>query len=92
MSETVSFHTRPSRKFLGGLSGFESPLQRNFQKAHLKAYLKGRKVFKWGWIKQETGEVTRGYHLVQQDITPVPLETPYKRKAERIVKKQSTNA
>jgi hypothetical protein len=89
MSETI---LRPSRKFLGGVVGFESPLQRNFQKAHLKAYLLGRTSFKWGWITdEETGVTTRGYHLVQQDVNPVTMESPHKRRVEKLVKKQSKN-
>lgn len=56
-----------TRKFLGKTEGFENNKERNFEKAHLKAYLNGNKTFEQGF---ETGAsnvpVT---HKVQQELS-----------------------
>ena len=38
--------SRRTRKFLGKTEGFVNKEERNFEKAHLKAYLKGKRIFK----------------------------------------------
>ena len=81
---------RPCRRFLGGLRDFESTMQRNYQKAHLKAYLKGKKVFPWGWIQDdEKKTISRGWHMVAQDLTPIPMENPESRASKRRLKKMN---
>lgn len=43
------------RRFLGKTKDFESKEERNFEKAHLKAYLKGKKFFNHGFEIIGTG-------------------------------------
>ena len=38
-----------TRHFGGKLSGFSSKAERNFQKAHLEAYLHGNQAFRFGF-------------------------------------------
>jgi len=48
------------RKFGGKVGGFESRDEELFEKAHLKAYLRGKKYFQWRGIvikvKQNEGD------------------------------------
>ncbi len=37
------------RRFTGKLSGFQSKAERNFAKKALKAYIKGKQRFQYGW-------------------------------------------
>lgn len=46
LHETVPI--KPAREFKGKLSGFRSNEERNFEKKHLKAYLKGETLFQFG--------------------------------------------
>ena len=38
-----------TRVFLGKLSGFQSKQERNFEKKHLKSYLRGDVTFSYGY-------------------------------------------
>lgn len=38
-----------TRSFGGKISGFENQKEANFERAHLKNYLKGNKTFKFGF-------------------------------------------
>ncbi len=57
-----------SRKFNGvipDLSKMTDPAERNFHKAHLKAYLDGRTVFKYGFYTEPTtGQRLQAVHKV----------------------------
>lgn len=46
---------RSKRAFLGKTSNFKDSKERNFEKAHLKAYLKGRRTFKHGFAETSLG-------------------------------------
>lgn len=54
-----------TRKFLGIL--FPSRKDANYEKAHLKAYLKGKPYFGFG--KNPDG--SQVYHLVKQEVTEI---------------------
>lgn len=55
--------TTPKRTFLGKLKDFANKQERNFEKAHLKAYLKGHQFFSFG-KNSFTGDKNR--FVVQQ--------------------------
>ena len=57
-----------TRSFLGKTEGFESKEERNFEKAHLKAYLRGAKIFYHGYEGSATGRM-RVSHDVQQQLS-----------------------
>lgn len=60
------------RKFFGKIEDFKNADECNFEKAHLKAYLKGKIFFTWGFIKDQYGDLQRAKHLV---LTEPKLET-----------------
>ena len=43
-----------TRSFGGKIDNFTDKQERAFEKAHLKAYLKGAKTFKFGYIEHPT--------------------------------------
>lgn len=48
MSEGRTYKAEPKRRFKGKIDNFESKEERNFEKKHLKAYLRGDKYFFYG--------------------------------------------
>jgi hypothetical protein len=55
---------KPLRKGFGGkLKDFATTAERNFEKAHLKAYLRGRKSFKHGFHDELMGGVPTGQRI-----------------------------
>lgn len=65
--EELKITTRRIRKFLGKISDFTDKTERKFEKAHLKAYLKGRRTFYHGFTTELSRRV-RVIHLVKQDL------------------------
>jgi len=53
------------RRFLGEL--FPPKEKRNFEKAHLKAYLKGHEYFRFGFKTLESGHRVPAWHEVKQE-------------------------
>ena len=45
MSKGKTYKAEPKRRFKGKIDNFESKEERNFEKKHLKAYLRGDKYF-----------------------------------------------
>ena len=58
---------RVKRKFLGKVSNFENKEERNFEKAHLKAYLKGHTNFRHGFHEIKGLRMPK-WHNVKQEI------------------------
>lgn len=56
-----------TRKFLGKTEGFENKEEKSFEKAHLKAYLKGHKTFQQGFELDAKGVPIT--HRVQQEVS-----------------------
>lgn len=54
---------RLTRKYLGEIPGTKNTLENRFNKAHLKAYLKGKKKFNHGQYS----------HITQQQISLVTI-------------------
>jgi len=55
------------RSFGGKIDNFTDKQERAFEKAHLKAYLKGHKVFFYGFIDHPvTGQRIRAQHNVKE--------------------------
>lgn len=51
---TIQFEKR--RSFGGKTNNFKDKAEKNFEKAHLNAYLKGKEYFKYGFITNALGE------------------------------------
>lgn len=59
-----------NRQFLGKLTGFSSPEEKNYEQRHLKAYIKGQQLFNYGF--EGVGRNRRPkYHLVKQTLEVV---------------------
>lgn len=58
------------RQFGGKLNGFENNKEANFEKAHLKAYLKGHKFYHHGIMRTVTGERKPILRAVQENWIP----------------------
>lgn len=59
------------RQFLGKVKDFESYAEEAQEKAHLKAYIKGKKAYKWGTI-------TTHDHMGRKEVKPRFLEVQQK--------------
>lgn len=53
------------RSFGGKLSGFENNDDRNKEKAHLKAYLRGQKKFRHGCWPGLTGNIPKYFDVIE---------------------------
>jgi len=51
--------------FGGKLTGFKNTAERNFEKAHLRAYLRGRRWFAHGFRTNKQGERQGDYYSVR---------------------------
>lgn len=56
------------RRFLGKTENFKSKEERNFEKAHLKAYLKGKTMFRHGFESGMHGLKMPKYHRTKQEL------------------------
>lgn len=65
---TVVKKTRRTRKYLGVMPSEGPKEDRAFNKAHLNAYLVGRKWFYYGFYTDEIGQRKRQIHIVKQDL------------------------
>lgn len=62
------------RSFGGKIDNFTDKQERDFEKAHLKAYLKGDKQFYFGFIDHPvTGQRIRSVHHVKEVWTSKPI-------------------
>lgn len=68
---TIKINTEPRRKFKGKIDNFTNKAERNFEKKHLKAYLKGDMYFFYG--KDEFGNAVR-YEVQQELVEPEILK------------------
>ncbi|MCP3682117.1 MAG: hypothetical protein GY861_05440 [bacterium] len=55
-----------TKRFLGKTDGFIDKRERAFEKAHLKAYLKGRASFNFGFAPNVLGQILPANHKVKQ--------------------------
>jgi hypothetical protein len=53
--QTIQTEAKPKRQFGGKTENFNSKEERNREKKHLKAYLKGQRYFFHGFIPRVTG-------------------------------------
>ena len=59
--------TKTTRRFLGNTDGpYKNNTERNFEKAHLKAYLKGKDYFSFGFETVNSFRQRRRYRVQQQ--------------------------
>lgn len=74
MENTEKQIQRYKRVFLGKTESFESREERAREKAHLKAYLKGKKWFRYGSIVNAVGITEPSTFLVRYDFEKIPME------------------
>lgn len=60
-----------TRSFGGKIKDFKDKLERDFEKAHLKAYLKGKKSFRFRYRTLENGISVPNYFEVKENWTPI---------------------
>lgn len=61
-----------TRKFLGKIDGFRDKRERNFEKKHLRAYLKGHAIFRDGsTLDPNTGIRHPNMFKVQQEYSRI---------------------
>lgn len=68
------------RRFGGKISGFKDNAEANFEKKHLKAYLKGDKYFRHGF-KDEDDIRVPAYHKVKEEWKKVKKQKQEKKEA-----------
>ena len=66
------YSLEPKRKFKGKIDNFDSKEERNFEKKHLKAYLRGDKYFFYG--TDALGKPIQ-YEVQQEWIEPVIIQS-----------------
>lgn len=68
---SVVLEKKTTRAFGGKTSGFINNQERNFEKAHLKAYLAGKKTFRQGPFVETINGRQRQLHKVIELRVPV---------------------